>query len=43
MDTIFMKSKNSKKIDPDRLLLNLKDKINLKRSNEYVSLSNLSI
>ena len=26
MDTIFMNSKNSKKSDPQRLLLNLKDK-----------------
>ena len=39
MDTIFMNSKNSKTSDPHRLLLNLTDKINLKRSNEYVALS----
>ena len=32
MDTIFMNSKNSKTSDPQRLLLNLVDKINLKRS-----------
>ena len=31
MDTIFMNSKNSKRCDPDRLLLNLLDKINLKK------------
>ena len=43
MDTIFMNSKNSKTSDPHRLLLNLTDKINLKRSDEYVALLNLSI
>ena len=41
MDTIFMNSENSKTSDPNRLLLNLSDKINLKRSDEYVALSNL--
>ena len=34
---------NSKRSDPHRLLLNLSDKINLKRSDKYVALSNLSI
>ena len=43
MDTIFMNSKNSGTWDPHRLLLNLTDKINLKKSDKYVSLSNLSI
>ena len=43
MDTIFMNSENSKASDPHRLLLNLTDKINLKRSDKYVALSNLSI
>ena len=43
MDTLFMNSKNSKTSDPDRLLLNLADKINLKRSDKYVASSNLSI
>ena len=43
MDTIFMKSGNSKTSDPYSLLLNLSDKINLKRSDKYVALSNLSI
>ena len=38
-----MNSENSKTSDPDRLLLNLSDKINLKRSDKYVALSNLSI
>ena len=40
MDTIFMNSKNSWKSDPDRLLFNLTDKINLTRSDKYVALSN---
>ena len=43
MDTIFMNSKNSKISEPHRLLLNLTDKINLNRSDNYVKLSNLSI
>ena len=43
MDTIFMNSENRKISDPHRLLLNLTDKINLKRSDKYVVLSNLSI
>ena len=43
MDTIFMNSENSKTSDPHRLLLNLTDKINLKRSDKYIELSNLSI
>ena len=37
-----MNSKNSRISDPHRLLLNLTNKINLKR-NKYVTLSNLSI
>ena len=43
MDTIFMNSENYKTSDPPILLLNLSDKINLKRSDKYVALSNLSI
>ena len=39
-----MNSKNSKTSDPHNLLINLSDKKkNLKRSDKYVSLSNLSI
>ena len=38
-----MNSENSKTSDPHRLLINLSDKINLKRSDKYVALSNLSI
>ena len=43
MVTISMKFGNSKTFDPHRLLLNLLDKINLKRSDKYVALWNLSI
>ena len=43
MNTIFMNPKNSKTSDLHRLLLNVIDKINLKRSDEYVAFSNLSI
>ena len=43
MDTIFMNSEVSKTSDPHRLLLNISDKINLKRSDKYVALSNLCI
>ena len=43
MNTIFMNSENSKTSDPHSLLLNLLDKINLKRNDKYVALSNLSL
>ena len=43
MDTISMNFENSKTFDSHRLLLNLLDKINLKRSDKYVALSNLNI
>ena len=43
MNTIFKNSKNSKTSDPHRLLLNLFDKIDLKRSHKYGALSNLNI
>ena len=39
MDTIFMNSENSKTSDLHRLLLNLTDKINSKRSDKYVALA----
>ena len=39
MDTIFVNSEN----DPYRLLLNLSDQINVKRSEKYVAFFNLSI
>ena len=43
MDAIFMNSKNSRTSDSHRLLINLTDQINLKRSDKYVTLSNLSV
>ena len=43
MDTTLMNSGNSKTSDHYRLLLNLLDKINLKRSDKNVALSHLSI
>ena len=42
MNTIFMNSKNSKTSDPHRLLINI-DKIDLRRKDKYIALSNLSI
>ena len=38
-----MNSKNSKTSDPHRLLLNLTDKIDLRRKDKYIALSNLNI
>ena len=35
MNTIFVNSDNSKTSDPHRILLNLTEKINLKRSSIY--------
>ena len=43
MNTIFMNFKNSKTSDPHNLLLNLTDKIDLRRKDKYIGLSNLSI
>ena len=43
MYAIFMNSKNSKTFDLHRLLLNLTDKIDLRRKDKYITLSNLSI
>ena len=40
MNTIFVNSGNSKTSDPHRLILNLTDKINLKRVDKCVALSN---
>ena len=37
-----MNSKNSKTSDSHRLLLNLTDKIDFKRKDKYIALSNLS-
>ena len=38
MDTIFINSRNSKTSDLYRLLINLSDKINLKRSEKCLAL-----
>ena len=43
MDTIILNCENSKTSDPHRLLLNLWNKINFKRSVKYIALSNLRI
>lgn len=43
IDTIFLNSGNSSTSDPQRLLLNIIVKINLKSSDEDVALTNLSI
>ena len=43
MNAIVINSQNNKTCDSHRLLLNVMDKINLKRSGKYVALSNLSI
>ena len=43
MNNIFMNSENSNTYDPQRLLLNLTDKIDLRRKNKYIALSNPSI
>ena len=43
MNTIFVNSKNNKTSDHHRLLLNLTEKINFKRSDRYVALSNFRI
>ena len=38
-----MNSEDSETFDPQRLLLNLSDELDLKSSDKYVALSNLSI
>ena len=38
-----MNSENSQTFDPHRLLLNLTDKIDLRKKDKYIALSNLSI
>ena len=43
MDTIFMNSKNSKTSEHHVLVLKLTDKLNLRRGQKTVALSNLSI
>ena len=41
MDIIFMSSENNKRSDPDRLLLIIKDKIILTRTDKYIALLTL--
>ena len=43
MNTMFMNLENSKTSDPHRLLLNLTKKIDLRRKDKFITLSNLSI
>ena len=43
MNTIFMNSENNKTYHLLRLLLNLTDKIDVRRKDRYIALSNLSI
>ena len=43
MDTALRNSKNSGTSDPNRPLINLRDRINLKRSDKFVALSYLSV
>ena len=43
MNTIFVNSKNSKTYDAHRLLFSISGKINLKKSDKYVALSNLTL
>ena len=38
-----MNYRNSKTSDPDKLLLNLRDKVDLRRKDKYIALSSLSI
>ena len=43
MNTMFMNLENSKTSDPHRLLLNLTKKLDLRRKDKFITLSNLSI
>ena len=43
MDTIFMNSENSKTSKPHVLILKLTDKLDLRRGEKSIALSNLSI
>ena len=43
MDTIFMNSENSKTSKPHILILNLTDKIDFRRAEKIIALSNLRI
>ena len=43
MDTIFMNSENSRASEPHILILKLTDKLDLRRGEKIIALSNLSI
>ena len=43
MDTTLMNSRTSKTSDPHKILFNISENIDLKRSDQYVALSYLSI
>ena len=43
MDTVFMNSENSKTSEPHVLILKLTDKLDLRRDEKIIALSNLSI
>ena len=43
MGSMFINSEFSKTSNPHRLILRILDKINRKRSDKYIALSNLSI
>ena len=43
MDTIFMNSENSKTSEPHVLIFKLTDKLDLRRAEKSIALSNLSI
>ena len=43
INAVFISSRNSKTSDPHWLLLNLTDKIDVRRKDKYIALSNLSI
>ena len=43
MKTIFRNRENSKTNEPQKFILNLTQKLNLRRSNKYIVLQNLSI
>ena len=43
MDTIFMKSESSKTSKPHVLILNITDKLDLRRGKKIIALSNLCI
>ena len=42
INTIFMNSRSGEIYDPQRVIINLSNRLNLKRSDKYATLSNLS-